>query len=142
MVRVKLAWKLESLELESFPCWPSTGSKGKSLRAELENETSCQAFSHLHVPVLHLAGSALALRWCWGRGCFSFLQPLQRDFQGKQNNWLRQMQEQKKASLGRWRCHLSQRSFNSHCQGIPLDAIPLPASPPILGYCLGDGSAF
>lgn len=28
-------------------------------------------------------------------GCFSFLQPLQMGFQGKQNNWLRQMQELK-----------------------------------------------
>jgi len=71
MVQVKLAWKLESLELESFPCWPSVGSKGKSLRAELENETSCLAFSHLHVPALHLAGSALALCWSWERWfCF------------------------------------------------------------------------
>lgn len=64
---VKRVWKLESLELESFPRWPSRGSDGKSPQAQPENEISCQVFFHLHLLVLHLAGSALALRW-WARG--------------------------------------------------------------------------
>lgn len=47
MVQVKLAWKLERLELESSLCWPSWSSEGKSLQAELEDEISCQSFFHL-----------------------------------------------------------------------------------------------
>lgn len=148
MVRVKWAWKLESLELESFPCWPSRGSDGKSPQAQPENKISCHVFFHLHLPVLQLAGSALALRW-WGRGrgekvvflSFSLCKWTSRANKiigsGKRKSW--------KASLGRWRCHLSHHSFGYLLpKHPPLEGNVLPECPAagLQGYYLEDGGTF